>query len=205
MFICFVDSFENFTCKILSSVNRVLLLSCKLYNFDFIFFFALLHLLGPLIQCWIKVIKADIFLFCLILGEKHWIFIFNFNVNWLTDVYEWDVHYHSPKRTCYQQCHYNMFKYLLERCRDTRRQWAFSWHRWKAREMSSVLIAWCTFPENSVISFLWSNPSIKPTKTFFKWTTQESALGGWRYIRIMYRRHSQPTCSLSVLIFIQVG
>lgn len=34
---------------------------------------------------------------------------------------------------------------------------------------------------------------------------QESALGGWRYIRTMYRRHSQPTCSLSVLTFIHVG
>lgn len=67
-----------------------------------------MHLLGPLIQCWIEVMKADIFLFCLILGEKHWIFTFNFNVNWLTDVYEceWDVHYHSPKHTSYQQCHY---------------------------------------------------------------------------------------------------
>lgn len=105
--IFFVESFRFFTCKILSSVSRVLFLPFKLYNFYFI----LLCLLGPLMQYWIEVMKADILFFWPNLWKEALNFHCNFNIS--CRFFWWGICYHLSSHTSYQDCQYKCWHSCL--------------------------------------------------------------------------------------------
>lgn len=145
---------------------------------------------------WIEAMKADIFFFLPNLWKEALNFHCNFNIS--CRFFWWDICYHLSSHTSYQDCQYKCWHSCLRNAGTPEGSFPSSAdtgqppgiygrhmqrHQWWLLCVHSQKTFWYLFVES---------PSVKPTRTFVKWTTRLGFLDSWISFRWLRKGYFFP-------------